>query len=165
MELYTDKFALFTADEDAKTSMDVQLNHILGTEDRTWADGVTLAELDARPYGGYKAATVAEQSDYVIQYYQKAVNYYDVFIQHDDSQSIGHVGRWGMVRNNSYRMDISGIMQEGLPYIPDPTDPDIVDPENQDPTDPEPADQLNAYISVTISVNPWVIWYQDTVLM
>ncbi|MFI3288242.1 MAG: Mfa1 family fimbria major subunit [Rikenellaceae bacterium] len=165
VQLYTDKFDLFTADENAKTSMDVQLNHILGTEGRTWADGLTLAELDARPYGGYKAATVAEQSDYVIQYYQNAVSYYDIFIQHDDSQSIGHAGRWGMVRNNSYRMDISGIMHEGLPYIPDPTDPDIVDPENQDPADPEPADELNAYISVTISVNPWVLWYQETVLM
>ncbi len=156
----------FTATDQTKASMDVQLQNIMGNTTSTWGDSdLTLATLDARPYGGYKAATVASESDYVLQYYQNALSYYDIFIQHDDAQSIGHVGRWGMVRNNSYTMDVSGILQEGLPYIPDPTDPTIVDPENQDPTDPEPADQLNSYISVTISVNPWVLWYQDSVLM
>ncbi len=155
----------FTATDETKASMDAQLNNIMGSTSRTWADSdVTLAALDARPYGGYKAATVASESDYVLQYYQNAVSYYDIFIQHDDSRAVGHSGRWGMVRNNSYTMDITGIMQEGLPYIPDPTDPEIVDPENQDPTDPEPADQLNTYISVTISVNPWVLWYQESPL-
>ncbi|MFR9502751.1 MAG: Mfa1 family fimbria major subunit [Rikenellaceae bacterium] len=156
----------FLAGDSTKASMDVQLNNIMGSTDKTWADAdLTLEVLDACTYGGYKAATVALESDYVLQYYQKAVNFYDVFIQHDDSQTVGHVGRWGMVRNNSYTMDVTGIVQEGLPYIPDPTDPEIVDPENQDPTDPEPADKLNTYISVTISVNPWVLWYQESPLL
>lgn len=155
----------FTATDETKDSMDAQLQNIMGNQTSKWSDStLSLEVLDARPYGGYKAATVASEGDYVLQYYQNALNYYDIFIQHDDAQAIGHVGRWGMVRNNSYTMSISGISQEGLPYIPDPTDPEIVDPENQDPTNPEPADQLNAYISVTISVNPWVLWYQESVL-
>ncbi|MFR9533484.1 MAG: Mfa1 family fimbria major subunit [Rikenellaceae bacterium] len=155
----------FTAGDETKASMDVQLNKIMGTTGKTWADSdVTLTALDKCAYGGYNAATVAKETDYVLQYYQNAINYYDIFIQHDDSQDIGHAGRWGMVRNNSYTMDITGISGEGLPYIPDPTDPEIVDPENQDPSDPEPADKLNAFITVSISVNPWVMWYQSSTL-
>ncbi len=163
--LYNDKYEGFTATDETKASMDVQLQNIMGNDEVTWADELTLADLDVRPYGGYKAATVASQEDYVLQYYQNAVSYYDIFIQHDDTQTFGHTGRWGMVRNNSYTMDITGIMQEGLPYIPDPTDPTIVDPENQDPENPEPADKLDTFISVTISVNPWVLWYQESPLM
>ncbi len=164
--MYNDKYETFTATEQTKASMDLQLQNIMGNTTSTWRDeGLAIEDLDNRPYGGYKAATVASESDYVLQYYQKAVCYYDIFIQHDDAQSIGHVGRWGMVRNNSYTMDITGIVKEGLPYIPDPTDPTIVDPENQDPENPEPADKLETYIAVTISVNPWVIWYQESPLM
>ncbi len=166
VKLYGGTYADFVPGEDTKASMDRQLQNIMNNPNITWADSsLTIDDLDARPYGGYKAATVESETDYVLQYYQEAINYYDIFIQHDDAQSVGHVGRWGMVRNNSYMMEITGIIQEGLPYIPDPTDPEIVDPENQDPTDPEPADKLNAYITVTISVNPWVLWYQESPLM
>ncbi len=166
VELYNDEYAGFAADAATKTSMDIQLNNILGTTDKTWADDdVTLELLDASTYGGYKAATVDSQSNYVLQYYQNAINYYDIFISHDDSQPISHDGRWGMVRNNSYTMDITGIAKEGLPYIPDPTDPEIVDPDNKKPTDPEPADKLKTYIGVSIDVKDWVLWTQESPLM
>ncbi len=165
VELYKGTYAGFIATDATKASMDVQLNNIMNSTDKKWSDDdVTLAALDAIPYGGYKAATVDSESDYILQYFQNAVNYYDIFIQHDDAQSVGHMGRWGMVRNNAYTMDVTGIMREGLPYIPDPTDSKIVDPENQSPEDPEPADKLNAYIDVNISVNPWVLWEQSSPL-
>ncbi len=164
--LYGGSYAGFKPSDATKASMDVQLNHILGTTDKTWADDdVTLTKLNDITYGGYKAATVANESDYILQYYQHAVNYYDIFIQHDEAQAAGRVGRWGMVRNNSYTMDVTGIAQEGLPYIPDPTEPEIVDPENPDPKDPEPADKLNTYIKVSITINPWVLWTQSSELM
>lgn len=152
---------------DTQDAMDIQLNHILGTDGRTWDDGLTLAELDAISYGGYMAATVPSDDstdpdkNYIVQYYQNGLNYYDVFIQHDDAIEIGHLGRWGMVRNNSYTLNINSILAAGLPYIPDPNDPAIVDPNNPDPEDPEPADELDAYIEATIVVNPWVTWSQD----
>ncbi|MFR9650633.1 MAG: Mfa1 family fimbria major subunit [Rikenellaceae bacterium] len=166
VDLYNGDYTSFTVDDDVKDAMDLQLQKIMGDDTYKWNKvGLSIEDLDAKPYGGYNAATVENESDYVLIYYQNAINYYDIFIQHDANQPVGHLGRWGMVRNNSYTMNITGIMQEGLPYIPDPTDPAIVDPENQDPTNPEPADEPDAYISVTISVNPWVIWSQDSPLM
>ncbi len=156
----------FTATAETKASMDIQLQKIMGNSTSRWSDaGVTYAVLEDCPYGGYKAAIVDDKEDCVLQYYQGAVNYYDIFIQHDEAQPKVHTGRWGMVRNNSYTMDITGIRQEGLPYIPDPTNDKIVDPDNKKPEDPEPADKINTYISVNISVNPWVIWSQESELM
>ncbi len=165
VELYKGDYTSFIPTEATKTSMDIQLNHIMNSTGKKWSDAeVTLAALNAIPYGGYKAATVAAESDCILQYFQNAVNYYDIFIQHDDAQSVGHMGRWGMVRNNAYTMDVTGIKREGLPYIPDPTDTEIVDPENPDPENPEPADKLNAHIAFTISLNPWVLWEQSSPL-
>ena len=150
--------------------MNIQLRHILSGGNNTgitdWGNtDLTLEMLDAIPNGGYKAATVPgstlnPSANYIVQYYQKAICYYDIFIQHDSNVAVGSDGRWGMVRNNSYTLNISSIKKPGLPYIPDPTDPAIVDPTNPDPTDPEKPDVLDAYITATISVNPWTIWEQ-----
>ena len=154
-----------TKDSEIIASMDTQLNHILSPNDKTW-ETVTLAELDAIDNGGYKAATVPgdegnPSKNYIVQYYQKSICYYDLFIQHDGSKDVGTDDRWGMVRNNSYTLTINSIKKPGLPYIPDPTDPEIVDPTNPDPTDPEKPDVTDAYIEAVISVNPWTIWNQD----
>lgn len=160
--------------DDAKASMDAQLCKILGQEGKKWSDeGLAIGDLDRADFGGYKAATVENESDYVLQYYQKAVNYYSVFIAHDQNtdaagdetgQDVGELGRWGMVRNNSYSLNITSITGEGLPYIPDPTDPEIVDPKNPDPEEPTPADKSMAHIEATISIRNWVTWTQDAVL-
>ena len=154
-----------TKDSEIIVSMNTQLNHILGSKDKTWAD-VTIAELDAIKSGGYMAATVPgvegnPSKNYIVQYYQKSICYYDLFIQHDGNKTVGEDDRWGMVRNNSYTLTINSIKKPGLPYIPDPTDPEIVDPTNPDPTDPEKPDVVDAYIEAVISVNPWTIWNQD----
>ncbi len=148
-----------TTKAETKTSMDIQLTHILGTSS-TW-NNTSLAALDAVTRGGYMAATVENEEDYIVQYYQHSLNYYDVFIQHDSNIEPNNPGRWGMVRNNAYEVNINSLSGSGLPYVPDPTDPDIVDPQNPDPTDPEPADEESAYIDVEIVVNPWTLWSQD----
>lgn len=150
-------------------AMDRQLNHILGTDasatQRTWGDAdLYITDLDAIECGGYVAATVDDEADYIVQYYQNSLNYYDIFIQHDENKDVDNLGRWGMVRNNSYSLSVSGLTGTGLPYIPDPTDPEIVDPQNPDPTDPEPADGQHGYIEATIDVNDWVFWSQSTEL-
>lgn len=153
-----------TASDDSKAKMDAQLDHILGTSSNNWGS-TTLQALDNIANGGYKAATVALEENYIVQYYQGGVNYYDIFIQHDDAEAVGELGRWGMVRNNSYELTIASIKGHGYPYIPDPTDPDIKDPQNPDPKDPEPADQVNAFIEAYINVLPWTTWVQETDLM
>ena len=120
---------------------------------------VTLDDLDAVPNGGYLAATVTE-GNYLIEYFQNSVCYYDVNLKHDNRVEAFLLGRWGVVRNNAYTVTINKISQPGLPYIPDPTDPDIVDPSNPDPEKPTPDDKESAFISVSITVNNWTTWNQ-----
>lgn len=139
--------------------MDAQLKHILGSA-KTWS-AVTLDELDKIANGGYKAATVEDEENYIVQYFQNSLTYYDVFIQHDSSVPIGNRGRWGMVRNNSYTLNLNSVKGPGLPYIPDPTDPEITDPKNPDPENPDPADLGTALLDVTIEVNSWTTWQQN----
>lgn len=131
------------------------------------ATEVTLADLDAVSDGGYKAATVKNQTIdgndtnmYLIEYYQKSVCYYDVNIKHDNRVDAKLLGRWGMVRNNWYTLTVNKISKPGKPYLPDPTDPDITDPTNPDPEKPTPDDQDAAFISVSITVNNWTTWSQ-----
>lgn len=164
--------AIDYSDPTTAAHMDTQLRHMLtkcpagklnslNPATATWADAnLTLDVLDAIPNGGYVAATVALEEDYIVQYYQHSKNYYDIFIQHDSDQEIGHLGRWGMVKNNQYELTINSITGPGYPYIPDPTDENIKDPQNPDPTNPDPADEKSAHIQATISVNPWTIWTQ-----
>ena len=143
-------------DQATKDAMD-KFFPALGLTAQTWATA-ELTLLDEVVAGGYKAATA---DPYIVQYYQKSINYYDVFIQHD-KDAVGSDSKWGMVRNNSYNLNIKSIKKPGLPYIPDPTDPAIIDPENPNPVVPEVPDPLDAYITATITVNPWTILSQDT---
>lgn len=120
---------------------------------------VALSDLDGVANGGYLAATVTD-GNYLIEYFQKSVCYYDVNLKHDNRVEAFKLGRWGVVRNNAYTVTINKISQPGLPYIPDPTDPDIVDPSNPDPEKPTPDDKESAFISVSITVNNWTTWSQ-----
>lgn len=124
------------------------------------ATEVTLADLDGVANGGYLAATVTD-GNYLIEYFQESVCYYDVNLKHDNRVEAFLLGRWGVVRNNAYTVTINKISQPGLPYIPDPTDPDIVDPSNPDPEKPTPDDKESAFISVSITVNNWTTWVQS----
>lgn len=141
------------------------LDAVLGTS-RTigWTDEakgsvVAIADLDAIANGGYKAA---KATTHMIEYFQKSVCFYSVDINHDEDLPGFTLGRWGIVRNNSYTITVTKISKPGLPYTPDPTDPDITDPENPAPTDP--SDEQSAFISVSITVNPWTTWNQNVEL-
>ncbi len=152
-----------TASADTKTKMDSQLAQVLtkaGVAVVDWS-AIDYATLNAIDNLGYLAATIDKEENYIVQMYKDGVNYYDIFIQHDALQAPYTVGRWGMVRNNSYALTVSKITNLGLPYVPDPTDPEIKDPQNPDPKDPEQADPVDAYIQATIVVNPWTIWTQS----
>ncbi len=120
---------------------------------------VTLADLDAIGKGGYLAATV---NPYLIEYFQKSVCYYDILIKHDNRVQSKLLGRWGVVRNNDYHVNITKITKPGLPYIPDPTDPAITDPSKPNPETPN--DETSSFIAVDIVVNPWTSWEQDNEL-
>lgn len=101
-----------------------------------------------------------------VRYYHESVCYYDVLIRHDKSvEQKMALGRWGVVRNNWYSIELKSVTGPGTPWIPDPSDPDPTDPTKPDPenpTDPDIDDDENdAYLSVKITINPWTFWTQE----
>ena len=64
------------------------------------------------------------------------------------------LGKYGVVRNNWYTLTINSVKQPGTPWIPDTTDP--TDPEKPGEND----DAAAAYLSVSITINPWTTWSQ-----
>lgn len=90
-----------------------------------------------------------------VRYYHESVCYYDVLIRHDQNVTDKMaLGKYGVVRNNWYGLQINSVSNPGTPWIPDPTDPD-------DPTKPDtPDDENEMYLSVKITVNPWTYWAQ-----
>ena len=91
------------------------------------------------------------------RYYHESVCYYDVLIRHDQNVTTKMaLGRYGVVRNNWYHLELQSVSGPGTPWIPDPSDPD--------PTNPTPPgtddDESDAYLSVKITINPWTYWTQ-----
>lgn len=93
-----------------------------------------------------------------IQKYDKGVCYYEAFIRHftneeggyDTSWSIGadgygvqQLGRYGVVRNNWYKLTLNSIKQPGEPTIPD--DKEV------------PVDTETAYIDCDVSIVAWAL--------
>ena len=145
-----------------KKSFEAFLDAVLG-DSRTigWtseslATTVSIADLDAIPNGGYKATQTGTE-DYMIEYFQNSVCFYPVLIEHDNNLTGDAMGHWGIVRNNSYTINVQTISQPGRPYAPDPSDTTIKDPQNG----MIPNDKSNAYIAVRIDVNAWATWNQD----
>ena len=92
-----------------------------------------------------------------VRYYHESVCYYDVLIRHDQNVTTKMaLGRYGVVRNNWYHLELQSVSGPGTPWIPAPSDPD--------PTNPTPPgtddDEADAYISVKITINPWTYWTQ-----
>ena len=65
-----------------------------------------------------------------------------------------YLGRYGVLRNNWYQIEITGIRQIGSPVPVDPsTDPD-----------PDPDDNVDNYLSVKIHITPWALRKQSVEL-
>lgn len=94
-----------------------------------------------------------------VRYYHESVCYYDVLIRHDQNVTDKMaLGRYGVVRNNWYGLQINSVTGPGTPWIPDPTDP-------EDPTKPDTDnDEDDYYLSVKITINPWTFWSQGVEL-
>lgn len=107
-----------------------------------------------------------------VRVYKNGVSYYGVRIQHfgDYYTSLGgaggvasaseydpekHLGRYGVVRNNWYVINIADITGPGRPTPPDPTKPD--DEEHNDPDDP--IDDM--WIKCNINILSWAKRTQD----
>ncbi|WP_211833430.1 Mfa1 family fimbria major subunit [Porphyromonas levii] len=89
-----------------------------------------------------------------IKFYLDGVSYYTTTIRHFDDEleavKMGY-GRYGVVRNNIYKLSITKISAPGEPVITEP-DPEI-------PDDPD-----KNYIAVDVTVLPWLVRTQDVEL-
>ena len=127
----------------------------------------TKPEIDKTP-AGFKAAlkaalasmNVDAQGDVAasgtfenIKAYKDGACYYQTnLIRHfNDSQSSKDMGygRYGVVRNNIYKINISKISQPG--------EPDVVN-EKDDEKDDDPT---KVFVSFDITINPWIVRTQD----
>lgn len=66
------------------------------------------------------------------------------------NQAANYLGRYGVLRNNWYNIDVQGIKKLGSPVVPEVTG--------------DPDDELAAYISVKINVLSWAKRTQDATL-
>lgn len=128
----------------------------------------TKTEIDKTP-AGFKAAlkaaltnglTVEADGDVAasgtfenIKAYKDGACYYQTnLIRHfNDSQSSKDMGygRYGVVRNNIYKINISKISQPG--------EPDVVNEKDDDDDD----DPTKVFVAFDITINPWIVRTQD----
>lgn len=133
--------------------LSININAVAGTYDNK--DGMTMDKLFTigESYTGDKADVWSAIWSQVgtIRYYKKGISYYyATAIRHfnDDetpwkdgeSYGIQHLGRYGVVRNNWYEVNISSISGPGEPEIPEPEGPD---------------DKAEGYIRAEINVLSW----------
>ena len=76
------------------------------------------------------------------------------------------LGRYGVVRNNWYSVNVNSIAQIGRPAPVDPKDPINPDPSFPDPKDPIPGkptpdDVESLYLKAEINILPWALRSQD----
>lgn len=96
----------------------------------------------------------------VLNYYANGVSYYPVYIKHfgDDLTpwttgaytAENHLGRYGVLRNNWYDLNVTSIKSLGDPNVTEVTG--------------DPVDQDESYISVNINVLSWAKRTQDVEL-
>ena len=131
-----------------------KLTHINGTP-RGFVDALRAAlnaGLTVDEQGDVAAATTVKD----VKAYKDGLCYYQTnLIRHfNDTQSskaMGY-GRYGVVRNNIYKINITKIEHPGEPTVENDKDND----RNDDPD--------KAYISFEVTVNPWIVRTQDIAL-
>lgn len=141
---------------------DITLDITLPAE-ATMVEGKTEPELEA-------AMKEEVAKKLTLGYYKGGVSYYPVLVQHfGDSQTPWEysedkvansypepnaaenwLGRWGVLRNNWYQINVSGVKNIGLPEVP------TVKDRFDDPTD--------SYMAVEINVLSWALRTQDVEL-
>lgn len=149
-----------------------RIDAMVTAQSATWTAtdfaSLDIDEMDAVTNGGEasKPAVIPDPIDPVnnpgtmqdlgVEYFQKGVCYYSILIRHDDAVTgTMELGKYGVVRNNWYTLTINSVKQPGTPWIPDPTNP-------IKPSDPgEDNDEAEAFLAVSITINPWTTWSQN----
>lgn len=93
----------------------------------------------------------------VIQWYQEGLCYYYYEIRHDnDTDEHMAFGKYGVVRNNWYKLTLGLVKGPGTPWFPDIDNPGPGDPDPDDPIDTS-----TGYLGITVEVAPWIIWENE----
>lgn len=115
-------------------------------------EAVETAQAEGAPWN-FTSATPPTSSavslDGKLKYYKDQICYYRILLRHfDDEYSVGDMnfGRYGVVRNNVYKVTLNSVTGPGEPFIPKPEGPD---------------DKEKSYISAFVEVLPWVVRSQD----
>ena len=114
-------------------------NKMNGTPIYYYEGGMTYYYLPIQHFGNVETpwnATNKASADYADTY--PATNRADYYL-----------GRWGVLRNNWYKLEVTGIRHIGKPVPDDPGS--------------EPDDEVDKYISVKIHVMPWTIRTQSNI--
>ncbi|MGL5262398.1 MAG: Mfa1 fimbrilin C-terminal domain-containing protein, partial [Bacteroides sp.] len=110
-----------------------------------------------------------------LKFYKGGDNYYFLYVKHfkhsDQAPQLHQYGRYGVVRNNVYKVNVTKLLRPGEPTITPPVtgEPSIpaepVDPENPKPTEPiepdEPIDGKELAVAYEVEILPWFIREQD----
>lgn len=161
--------------KDIVTFVRESANEVLATGSQIGESDLTLKTADAGIYDSLddlkNLFTLTSESDTkwnaiwnqvgTIRYYKSGINYYyaarirhfnDVETPWSDGESYGvqHLGRYGVVRNNWYEVNVNSISGPGEPVITKPDD--------------NPDDENEGYIRAEINVLSWAKRTQDVEL-
>lgn len=108
---------------------------------------------------GFTAPAESKASkDGAISYYKDGISYYKIKVRHFSDQLsmnpstptppdyLMNFGRYGIVRNNLYKVTLTKVSGPGTPTIPKPGGPD---------------DETEGYISADVEILPWVVRNQS----
>lgn len=116
----------------------------------------TLLETDLSqiPNGG---EVIKDGRNPVIRWYQNGLCYYYYEIRHDNetTQEMAFA-KYGVVRNNWYKLTLGSVKGLGTPWYPDIDNPGPGDPDPKDPID-----GTVGYIGITVEVAPWIVWENE----
>lgn len=111
-------------------------------------DGVAYYYALIKHFGDYETPWIREEHAGVSN---------DVNGVYEGLDSNKYLGRYGVVRNNWYKIDIEGIRQIGTSTVPEL-------PGSDEDTPDTPDDQVENYLKVKINITPWVIRKQSVIL-
>lgn len=114
--------------------------------------GVSCTEKNMEMYGVRKFYATENPNFYATSY--------TYWIRHHDPKpnpAYMNVMEFGIVRNNIYDLNVTGILGPGTPVI-DPEDPD-----QPDPDDPNTDDEVLYELEVQLNVKPWIVRQQDII--
>ncbi|MCD8301457.1 MAG: fimbria major subunit, partial [Prevotellaceae bacterium] len=119
-------------------------------EEITEKENEGISKVQALADAGFTGYAPNDDGEYEVYYY-----YWN---RHNDNGKEGVMGpmKFGVVRNNVYKLSVTDIALFGHP---DPDNPDNPDPDRPDPDEPD--EELKYYFKLEVQILPWVVRVND----